>query len=34
MIGLSEAGAVGKVDINRLVRRKVSEIDLNVTAVW
>lgn len=33
MIGLSEAGAVGKVDINRLVRRKVSEIDLNVT-VW
>ena len=26
MIGLSEAGAVGKVDINRLVRRKVSAV--------
>lgn len=27
MVGLSQAGAVGEVDINRLVRRKVSMIN-------
>lgn len=31
MIGLSKAGAVGEVDINRLVRRKVHSI---LHAIW